>query len=191
MHGNRSRRSTAILALIGAALMAGLAAGAPETGHRDDPHPWQGASRFDIVRLAVDDGGLPGAGFLSGVSIDPTWAVGVGVEYERFNEADVVPVFLHLRVTPKGGAIGHLVFIEAGYSLFWIQGTPGTEGSGPFVRGGMGRRVGHLFGSEVTASLSYRVQVSDAYAARTGAEGSVLNEFALSVEFRLGGGGAR
>jgi hypothetical protein len=179
----------AALAVLVAVLLVGeaLGSGGPAPPGPGDRYPWADASRFDVVRVAVHDGGLPSVGFLSGVSIDPTWAVGVGIEYERLDKADVVPLFLHLHVTPKGGAIGHLVFLDAGYSLFWMDETPGTEGSGPFVRGGMGRRLGHLFGSEVTASLSYRIQVSDAYAERTGSEGSALHEFALSVEFRLRG----
>jgi hypothetical protein len=191
MHGRPSRLVTAVLALVAAGVVGDAAGAGPGPEGAGDPYARKGAPRFDVIRLSVDDGGLPCVGFLSGVSIDPTWAIGVGVEYERFDEADAVPLFVHLRVTPKGGSIGHLVFVEAGYTLLWIQGTSGTEGSGPFVRGGMGRRVGHLFGSEITASLSYRAQASEAYAERTGAEGSVLHEFALSVGFRLGGGAAR
>ena len=181
MSDDRGRGRMVALSLI---LVVGIGASGVATA-ADAP---VSAGRFDLVRLAVDDGGLPAAGFVSGVSIDPTWALGVGIEYDRYDEADTVPLFLHLRVTPKGGAIGHLVFVEAGYSLFWIDDTPGTDGSGPFVRGGMGRRVGRLFGSEIHACVSYRIQVSDAYAERIGRESSALTEFALVLEARLSGG---
>ncbi len=183
----RLRAGTTVLALLLSGVLAGAAAGSGEgnAGSAATGYPWEGASRFERLRLAIDDGPVPTVSFLSGVSIDPTWAIGVGVEYDRYDEADVVPLFLHLRVTPKGGEVGHLVFVEAGYSLFWIEGTPGTTGSGPFARGGMGRRVARLFGSEVYASLSYRIQVSDAYAERTGLESSAITQFALAIEFGL------
>jgi len=187
MGDHRMRSRTAAVAVLLVGVLAGAAVGSDGHGS-DSPAGAEArgrAPRFELARIALDAGGLPAVGFLSGVSIDPTWAVGVGVEYERFDEASAVPLFLHLRVTPKGGAIGHLVFVEAGYSLVWLDGTPGTDGSGPFARGGMGRRVGWFFGTEVHASVSYRIQVSDAYARRTGEEGSVLTEFALGIEFGL------
>lgn len=187
MGDDRLRRRTAVHVLVLLIVFAGAAVGSGGTDRSPagGRHPAEGASRFELVRLAVDDGALPAVGFVSGASIDPTWAVGVGIEYERYDEANVVPLFLHLRITPKGGKIGHLVFVEAGYSLFWIDGTPGTDGSGPFARGGMGRRVARLFGSDIHASISYRIQVSDAYAERTGSETSALTEFALAVGFGL------
>lgn len=147
--------------------------------------PWDAASRFERIRVAFDDGVVPTVGFLSGLTIDPTWAIAVGVEYDRYDEANVVPLFLHLRVTPRGGEIGHLVFVEAGYSLFWIDGTSGTGGSGPFARGGMGRRIGRLLESDVYASVSYRVQESGEYTERTGAESSVVHQFAFAVGIGL------
>jgi hypothetical protein len=177
-------RRAIVLAIVLCGAVASAASGAG-SGSASPPYPWGDAVRFERLRLAVDDGAIPTVGLLSGVSIDPTWALGVGVEYDRYDGANVVPLFLHLRVTPRGGEVGHLVFVEGGYSLFWLDGTPGTDGSGPFVRGGMGRRVARLFGSEVHVSVSYRVQASEAYADRTGRETSALTQFALSVEFGL------
>lgn len=186
MGKDRTRSRAAALALV---LFGSLAAAAPVSGRSAEDAP-AAPDRFELVRFALDEDALPSAGFVSGVVIDPTWAVGVGVEYDRYDEADTVPIFLHLRVTPKGGSIGHLVFVEAGYSLFWMDGTPGTDGSGPFARGGMGRRVGRFLGSEVYASLSYRIQVSDAYGERVGLESSVLTEFAVGLEFGISPGAA-
>jgi hypothetical protein len=184
MRDDRKRLGPAVLAVL---LVGSLMAAVPASGHGRTGAA-SGAGRFELLRLSLDDDALPGVGFVSGVAIDRTWGVGVGVEYDRYDEANAVPLFLHLRVTPKGGEIGHLVFVEAGYSLFWMDGTPGTDGSGPFARGGMGRRFGHLFGSEVHVSVSYRIQVSDAYAERIGEESSALSEFALTVELGLGRG---
>jgi hypothetical protein len=179
--------ATAVLLAAADAARAAGGTGGQDAGDRPAgrptaaDYPWDASARFEWVRLAVDDGPIPTVAFLSGVAVDPTWAVAVGVEYDRYDEANVVPLFLHLRVTPKGGEIGHLVFVEAGYSLFWIDGTSGTGGSGPFARGGMGRRIGRLLGSDVYASVSYRVQASEEYAERTGEEGSVLHQFAVAV----------
>ena len=178
---------TVILMTLLAAASAALAAGRGVGGTADPAtgHPWEGASRFERLRVAVDDGAVPTVGFVSGVAIDRTWAIGLGVEYDRYDEANAFPLFLHLRVPPRGGEIGHLVFIEAGYCLLWIDGTPGTAGSGPFARGGMGRRIGRLFDSDVYASLSFRVQASEVYADRTGSDGPALTRFAAAVEFGL------
>jgi hypothetical protein len=187
MRGDRWRLAAAALALFVVGGLAGAATGAAGTRPAPTGRPPGATSRFELLRVALDDDGLPAVGVLSGASIDPTWAVALGVEYDRYDEADTVPVFLHLRVTPRGGSIGHLVFVEAGYSLFWMDGTPGTDGSGPFARGGMGRRVGRLFGGDVHVSLTYRIQVSDAYAERMGLESSALTEFAAVVEVGLRG----
>ena len=143
---------------------------------------------FNLFRVgimtasSVVDNTVFALGSISGSRLSDAFRLGFGVEYNNYPNGTTVPLFLDLRVNTSNEGVVPIFFLDAGYSLAWINGLSGMNGDGLFLNVGLGTEFPLSNSGSLFLELSYKRQDSELVVSNYYFNGSYINSYTSNVK---------
>lgn len=102
-------------------------------------------------------------GSITGIGFGDIYRLGFGIEYNNYPNGTMIPLFIDFRVRVLKSQVSPIFFLDAGYSLSWINDLDGMNGDGPFLNVGWGIEFLVTNYNVLFLEVSYRKQWSQIF----------------------------